>query len=288
MDHQHNSADRLSFTIFLALALHALLIFGISFSINKSDKLAPTLNITLATHKSAKAPDKADFLAQHNQEASGSADEVKELKTTELAQIADVNINQVNPLPQQQAAAQPKPETELLDSNNERARKVSRQDTEKQQNQHDGQQEQDRLMELKRKMASLQAKLDQEKQTLANKPRIKRFTSTSTKSSEEAAYYNRWSQKVERIGTDNFPEEARRSNTFGSLRLSVSVRPDGSVARVELLESSGYKMLDQAALRIVRLASPFDPFPPEIKKQTDLFEIIRTWNFEIGGLSTSH
>ena len=283
-----SSSDRLSFTVFLVVALHAMLIFGVGFSMHKSDKLAPTLNITLATHASAKEPDKADFLAQHNQQASGTEEQLKELKTNEIAQIADTQVNKVNPLPQQLAAKQPKPETELLDSSNNTARKVNQPAPAKQTNQEQGSERENRLLELQQKMASLQAKRDLEKQAWARRPRIQRFTSVSTKSSEEAAYYNLWSQKIERIGTENFPKEAKQRKIFGSLRLSVSLRPDGSVAKTEITESSGHAILDEAALRTIRLASPFAPFPPEIKQKTDLFVIIRTWNFEIGGLTTSN
>jgi protein TonB len=74
-----SSGERLSFTVFLAVAVHAVLILGVTFTLNRDPKPAPTLNITLATHQSQKAPDKADYLAQYNQEASGTIADTKEL-----------------------------------------------------------------------------------------------------------------------------------------------------------------------------------------------------------------
>jgi len=118
--------------------------FGITFTLSERDKAAPTLNITLATHASANEPDKADFLAQHNQEASGTETELKELTTTEIADVSDASINEINPT---------------------------------------------------------------------------RHTSVSTKSSDEAAYYNYWSDKIIRVGNKNFPKEAIEKGIFGSLFL---------------------------------------------------------------------
>ncbi|MCV6614632.1 MAG: energy transducer TonB, partial [Cellvibrionaceae bacterium] len=76
-------------------------------------------------------------------------------------------------------------------------------------------------------------------------------------------------------------------NITGTLRAAVTLLPNGNVDKVEILHSSGYKLLDRAALQIVYLAAPYAPFPPEIRKTTDKLEIIRTWHFEISGLSTS-
>ena len=94
-------------------------------------------------------------------------------------------------------------------------------------------------------------------------------------------YLSDWRNKVERIGAMNYPEEAR-GKFFGSLVLSVALRPDGSVDRIIVVRSSGNKVLDEAAKRIVMIASPFAPFPPDIRKETDYLDITRTWNFTRG------
>jgi len=114
---------------------------------------------------------------------------------------------------------------------------------------------------------------------LAKQPRVKRLTSVSTKSADEAAYLNAWRQKVERIGNANYPG----GGVYGNLRLLVVLRYDGALEEVRLLESSGHKVLDDAALRIVRMAAPYQDFPVEMRKKYDRLEIIRTWQFSRSG-----
>ena len=91
---------------------------------------------------------------------------------------------------------------------------------------------------------------------------------------------NQWLRKIESTGNTNYPLEAKRQNINGSLRLMVAVRADGTVHEIKVLESSGHKVLDDAAKHIVRQASPFAPFSEEMRKQADVLEIIRTWQFE--------
>lgn len=135
-------------------------------------------------------------------------------------------------------------------------------------------------------IASLRAKLDQQRQAYAKCPRIRRLTSVAIKASYDAEYLYKWSNKVEFVGNRNYPEQALRSQTYGKLRLSVIVNANGTIDSAEVLQSSGHRVLDEAALQIVYLSSPFPPFPKEISKNTDQLEIIRTWRFDITGLST--
>lgn len=104
---------------------------------------------------------------------------------------------------------------------------------------------------------------------------------SSMKDYRYSQYLSDWRNKVERIGAMNYPEEAR-GKFFGSLVLSVALRPDGSVDRIIVVRSSGNKVLDDAAKRIVMMGSPFAPFPPDIRKETDYLDITRTWNFTRG------
>jgi len=283
------SSDRLSFTLFLAAAFHAMLIFGIGFGVTSGQKIAPTLNITLATHKDESAPDKADFLAQHNQLASGTGDQVKEITTRKQSVIADTAIRDVNPVTQQKATSESRSATQLLTTTANKEQKTTKQkQLDKSVTQEERQGEDFDAPKVNPEFASLQAKLDKIKWEEANKPRIRRLISVSTRESYDAAYLNNWTQKVELVGNDNFPEEALKSAIFGSLRLAVLINRKGGVENIEITHSSGHKVLDDAAQQIVRLAAPFDHFPPEILKNADQLEIIRTWRFEITGLSTSH
>ena len=110
------------------------------------------------------------------------------------------------------------------------------------------------------------------------RPRRK-FLSARTKEYKYAEYMESWRARVERVGNLNYPEKARRKNLTGSLVLDVAIKPDGSVHNLNLIKSSGQKVLDDAARRIVRLAGPYEPFPPDIKKDVDILHITRTWQF---------
>lgn len=109
--------------------------------------------------------------------------------------------------------------------------------------------------------------------------KVRRLSSTSTMTSEEAFYLSQWQARVEYIGNLNYPEEARKLNLTGQLRLLVVIAPDGSLLEAQLLSSSGHKALDDAAIRILNLAAPFAPLPPSITAHNEVLEIIRTWNF---------
>ena len=88
-----------------------------------------------------------------------------------------------------------------------------------------------------------------------------------------------WRAQVEQVGNLNYPEAARARRLSGDLVLSVSILPDGTIREISVVRSSGQKILDDAAVRIVNMAAPFDPFPEEIRRQTDLIHITRTWQF---------
>lgn len=126
-------------------------------------------------------------------------------------------------------------------------------------------------------IARMEAQIDRRLNEYAKRPR-KQFIGARTREYRFAQYVEDWRLKIERIGTLNYPDAAR-GKFYGSLLLSVSIRSDGSIERVEVQRSSGLKILDEAALNIVKLAAPFAPFPPDIRADTDIMEIVRTWTF---------
>jgi periplasmic protein TonB len=129
-------------------------------------------------------------------------------------------------------------------------------------------------------MLSLQAQIARQIQAYQERPR-KRFIGANAREYRFAQYEEDWRAKIERVGTLNYPAEAR-GKLYGTLRLSVTIRPDGTVEAIDLDRSSGLKVLDQAAFRIVQMASPFAVFPTDIRKDTDLLVITRTWFFAQG------
>ena len=127
--------------------------------------------------------------------------------------------------------------------------------------------------------AEQMAKLREE---LARDPQLMRtaFVSRVSEQSCLAPYLRDWTAHVERIGTLHFPEAAREGRIRGTAMLTVSVKSDGTVGEVKINRSSGSRVLDEAAIRIVGLAAPFAPFPPHVAKELDTLFITRTWSFQ--------
>lgn len=284
-----DTGDRLTFTVFLALALHALLILGVTFNADFSGQPSPTLEITLANHSSELAPDKADYLAQSNQQASGTSDKAQQMTTDQLAPIDNAYIEEVTPTPQVRAANPTEQQTlqPVVTRSNSQFQIFQKEATPDKEEQEKKQGKDLFDTPLSAEIASLRAKLDQQRQAIAKRPRIRRITSVATRASADAEYLHKWTNKIEFIGNRNFPEEAVQRGIYGKLRLATVLRPNGTIHSVEILQSSGHNILDNAALQIVHLAAPFPAFPQEIRKDVDQLEIIRTWHFELSGLSTS-
>jgi protein TonB len=284
-----DAGDRLSFTLFVAIALHLLIILGINFKLPPASKGSQTIEITLATHKSAKAPKEADFLAQHNQEGSGTEEKARQITTEKQAEFADTQVRNVNPMPQVAATtlAQKKQQqvvTTVGQSNN-KFQMIKTPEAQEEKVKREG------LLEnqtaITAEIASLQAKLDKQQQEYAKRPRVRTLTAVSAKESFDAEYLIKWSEKFERVGTKNYPQEALAKNITGRVMLNVTLRPDGSVEEIAITLSSGSRILDDSARQIVRLASPYAKFPPEISRQVDRLKIIRYVKFEPNNITTS-
>lgn len=274
--------DRLGFTVLLALALHAAVILGISFDKELREQAAAKLEITLAQYRSEKTPDRVDFLAQNNQEGSGTLKEKALLTTRHTADFHDNAIREVSQ--QQQVAAQQqqaRQQTLVSTTANTPAKSAARAERDETQQQSDSEVT---LLQRSMEIASLEAKLDIQRQAYAARPRVRRLTSVATRRSEDALYLNEWRNRIEQVGNRHYPQQARDRGIFGDLRLMVALLPNGEVHEVKVLKSSGQKMLDEAAIRIVHLAAPYQPFPSEMRRQVDVLEIIRTWRFHKGQL----
>ena len=129
-------------------------------------------------------------------------------------------------------------------------------------------------------MARLEAEISRNMDDYNKRPRKKNI-GTRADEYRFAQYVENWRQKVERVGTLNYPEAAK-GRIYGSLTLTVVIKSDGSVDKVEINRTSGHKILDDAARRIVTMAGPYAAFPPEIRRDTDILEITRSWRFTSG------
>lgn len=271
--------DRLGFILTMAVALHVAVILGVGFAlVVPKAPIATRLDITLSHYATDKHIDDADFLAQSNQEASGTEKEVKELSTTHIAPINTSLSQPSNTLletPRQQQAVSDA--NEVLTS--QQSQFVTQLKQSDQQDVADALDGQDERLIRQLEIASLQAKIDELQQLYARMPRVRRAASVATRAAEDAEYLYRWQQRIELIGNQHYPQQARTQQLYGDVQVLVVVNADGSLERAKILSSSGISILDEAALRIVRLASPFPEFSPELKQSTDQLEIVRTWQF---------
>jgi protein TonB len=278
------ASDRLGLTLFFTALLHALLILGVSFSPPQRKPLLPSLDVLLVQRPSAQAPDQAEFLAQANQQGSGTQLESRPAAGTPLKQATRL------PTPPPTPAQQPQPAagTRQARVSSSRAKRAAPKPSEEAP-------APGRRLEISEEVvqrAALNSELSSDITSLLDayhkRPRILDISASSARAASHAAYMRAWVDKVERIGNLNYPDEARRRRLAGQLVLAVSLRPDGSVKDIDLLRSSGQQALDDAALRIVRLSAPFSAFPPEMRREgVDILRITRTWEFQSSARLTS-
>ena len=280
------TGERFGFTFFMSACLHVIVIAGVGFSYVTEGASTPAIEITLARYQSDVAPDDADFIAQANQLGSGSVDDSSAPATPFESMIHDDVIQEVQPVPTPAPSAMQIQDVRILtatESEQQRRQQMEALVEEDSPVLSEHSSPQDIALAI----ASLQAQLDLQQQAYAKRPRRYTISSASTQQRHDALYLDNWRKRIELVGNQHYPEEARQKEIFGSLRMMVTLRPDGSVAEIRILQGSGHLVLDQAAVDIVRMASPFDPFPAELRESVDLLEIIRTWRFRPGNAFTS-
>jgi periplasmic protein TonB len=281
------SSERFGFTMFVSICLHVVLILGVGFSIYDQVNTSTSMEVTLAQYRSAEAPEEADFLAQENQQGSGSLEEKAAPSTPVESRFNEDVIQDVSPF-QESSVEEAQISDRVLASETESLQQIDDEPIE-QPMQENSTQPLENLTEsqLDDSLASLQAQLDIRRQAYAKRPRRYMISSASTQKARDALYLDNWRKKVEAVGNLNYPAQASAEGIYGNLRLLVSIRKDGSVADIRILSSSGQKLLDESAIRIVHLASPFDPFPEELGQEADILDIIRTWQFQQNNLFRS-
>jgi protein TonB len=262
----------------ISIVIHAI-VLSIHFKLpDRLRGIAPSqLEVVLVNSKSRTSPADADVLAQSNLDGGGDTDLERRAKSplpvlqpsergTDLKQsqrrVQEMEARQKQLLSQLQPAKaaasaepepQPEPKSQLSGSD---------------------------LAESAMIIARFEAQVARQVDEYNKRPR-KTFLGPRAKEVRYALYVEDWRQKIERVGTQNYPDSAR-GRIYGSLRLTVSINSDGTVAAMDLDQSSGYKILDAAAQQIVRLAAPYAKFPPDIRKETDILVITRTWTFARG------
>ncbi|MBI3575577.1 MAG: energy transducer TonB [Gammaproteobacteria bacterium] len=275
--------NRLGMSLFGSALIHLLVILGVGFTLPRlrSHEGLPTLEITLVQTHTAKAPLDPDFLAQAHQDGGGDSPKRdiarSPLPARELGEQR-LRLPTLTPAPQPEVTA--RRDTPDLFSQDAKT-KIARPEPQPPRKVLQQTQPNPGLVARARRdaeRAQLNAEISREWQTFQGRPRHK-YVNARTQEYRYALYMDAWRAKVERIGNLNYPEEAKRRHLTGSLVLDVALKADGTVASISVLRSSGQKLLDDAAMRIVELASPFAPFTPEMRTETDILHITRTWKF---------
>jgi periplasmic protein TonB len=273
-----SAPDPISATLLFSLLLHGVLLLGITFHFAKLAPSLPTLDVTLVNVANQEAPDKADFLAQANNRGGGQSDHAarpSEMFSGALPRpdpgTAAESVEASTPQPREATPTRMVTTTGATDFS------VS---SDTAQTQVDPQDQTPTAADLQQQqaIAQLAAEVREKKAAYAKRPKVKYLTA-STKEYAFAAYMRGWSDRVERVGNLNYPEEARRRGLHGDVLLTVVLNLDGSIKSIEVIQSSGEHLLDAAAERIVRLAAPFPP-APQSGERVDELNITRTWEFE--------
>ena len=307
-----SSDDRLALTVVVAIVLHAMVLLGVSFA---PEPGAPSrfesMEVILVAERSTQAAKDAQLLAQANLEGGGDTDDevrpsapVKAPLPAPMAAIASTPppltrtapsppVEQSAPVPNRHGHAVVKDQLARIADHGElplparsRTRPIQVRPEAPPEPQPDPQPAQDSealplgAQQLLHSfaIANLSAEIQEKLESRAKRPRRK-YVSATTKEYRYAAYMEAWRAKVERIGNINYPEEARRRGIHGAVMLDVALNRDGSVAAISVRRSSGVTVLDDAAIRSVRLAAPYDPLPPEIRNEVDVLHVTRTWKF---------
>jgi protein TonB len=272
--------DRLGIALFLAAGLHAAVILGVSFEAisPETPSAEQSMEITVVRHlREPEQPEEADFLAQASQEGGGTEEE-KVKPTTEPSPPPVRPQEQAARETRQAGAPEPPPAERRVIATEKSERRTASETPKPPEPAEHSPTAAELLAQRSQEIARITAELDRKTRAYAKRPRRK-YVSASTQEYKYAFYLEAWRKKVERIGNLNYPEEAKQRRLYGTLVVHCAVRADGSVERVRILTSSGVKVLDDAAIRAVRLAAPFAPFPENIAEETDILDITRTFRY---------
>ncbi len=283
------SRERFRFMVFLSACAHALLVLGVGFTYIGDANDKSSIEVTLAQYRSQIQPDDADFIAQENQTGSGSKDEATVPSSPFMPDLNDADINEVLPSPEAQVLKETleQPALTALSSINGEQVLAHQRDTPEQEEKR-APTEQSSSEEISLAIASLQAQLDLQQQAFARQPRKYTLSSASARKSHEASYLDSWRRRVEAVGNINYPIQARQRQIYGNVRMLISLNALGQIRETRIIQSSGESLLDQAAVDIVNLAAPFEPFPEELKAEADILEIVRTFRFHEGNTLSSY
>ncbi len=278
---QSPPTERLGVALVLAASLHALVLMSVHFEF---EPRAPVQDaghnmeiILVRQAQPEKQPEKPDYLAQTSQEGGGSLEEKARPKSPAV---------RPDPAPRERPTPETRPTVSPQPVSPPKRRQLTAKTTKRKQPLEQPRETPQKkrldtaqiIASARHEIARLSNEFDEVEQHDAKRARRK-YVNASTREYKYAAYLEAWRKKIEAVGNLNYPEEAKRRKLYGNLMLHVALRSDGSVDKIRVLRSSGHKLLDDAAIHIVELAAPFAPFSADIRKEADILDITRTWQF---------
>lgn len=272
---------RLELALLLSFTLHSIFLLGVNFKFPDPAKRSHDgmpLEVVLVNSKSVSKPLQADALAQANLDGGGNTDLRRRAKSP-LPVLKKNERSPDQPTQAQRRVAQLEAQARKLMTQVQSAKPLNQQEIklkiDRQKVETPSAMD---LVQSSLEAARLEAQIAKDREEYQQRPR-RMFIGARAQEYSFTRYVDDWRIKVERIGNLNYPEAAKRQKIYGSLLLTVSIKADGTVESVEINHSSGKKVLDAAAIRIVELASPFAPFPEAMRKKVDILSITRTWTF---------
>jgi protein TonB len=272
-----NGRMQVAFT--LSVLIHLFILFGVSFKLPDLSKLLAqqTLEVTLVNAKTQARPQKADALAQANLDGGGNTDAKRRARNPLPLPPEDKQGAELA-LAQKRAEQLERDAKQLMTRAKSQTKVASLPEVPQPKQQEQVAPDAADIVARGLEIARLEAQIAREWENYQQRPR-RRFIGARTQEYRFASYIEDWRAKVERVGEFNYPQAARDQRIYGSLVVTVSIKSDGTLERVEINRSSGQRILDAAALRIVQLAAPYAPFPADIARDTDIIHITRTWLF---------
>ncbi|WP_227695642.1 energy transducer TonB [Psychrobacter fulvigenes] len=261
--------------IIIALVVHVVIIFGVSFSMGK-DPAALMQDVAKALTDNMKPNEDAHYIANASQEGGGS---VLQKVRQESAQTSPLTAEQISEtqdvINMQRKVRQQRYQESYLRTTLSWRQATVESDNDSKQAQDDMQAQEERL---RKQIATLEAQLSQRQQVYATKSKVVTVDSNSTTRGAAADYIETFREHVERIGNLHYPVQARAQGITGEVRLMVIISNDGNIKAIRLLESSGSTILDEAAKQSVRQAAPFGKFTEDMSDIVEL-RLIRTYRY---------
>jgi protein TonB len=275
----HDPQTRLQVALLLSLLVHAMVIALVGMRApGKLDAASSPLMVDIVNARTAAAPKSPDILAQVNLDGGGNTDADRRVKSP-LPVLKRPEPQHDASVPQQRAEPRRQEPQPVVTQSHEPAPALA---PAQPQTHNEARPEPTPsaadLLNSSRELVQLEAQVSRSMQAYQKRPR-RTFIGARAKEFRFARYIEDWRNKIERVGELNYPASAR--GIYGTMLVSVEIRADGSLENVEISRSSGKPVLDEAAVRIVRLAAPFAPFPPDIARDTDILSITRTWSFTL-------